>query len=154
LGVGNIPSWSPFAKKHRVADERDVVTVLLDPPAAGLESRDVRPRRVTADELLPLCADGGVPVLAAGVFNSGVLAGSTTFEYATAAPEVVARRDALAVACARFDVPLAAAAIQFPLRNPAVASIVVGARSAAEIADDVRLLDVPVPDELWHELVG
>jgi D-threo-aldose 1-dehydrogenase len=109
--------------------------------------------RSAGDELLPLCAERGVPVHAAGVFNSGVLAGGTTFEYATASSDVLARRDELAALCARFDVPLAAAAIQFPLRNPAVASIVVGARSRDEIAEDARLLDLPLPDELWDELL-
>jgi D-threo-aldose 1-dehydrogenase len=108
--------------------------------------------RSAAYELLPLCADRGVPVLAAGVFNSGVLAGGSTFEYEDAANEILARRRALETMCAPYDVPLAAAALQFPLRHPAVASVVVGARSAAEIEEDVRLLDVPVPDALWSEL--
>jgi D-threo-aldose 1-dehydrogenase len=54
--------------------------------------------------------------------------------------------------CARHDVPLAAAALQVPLRHPAVATLVLGARSAAEITEDVHLLDVPVPDALWDEL--
>ena len=104
------------------------------------------------DELLPLCAERGVPVHAAGVFNSGVLAGGTTFDYAAAPAAVLARRDALAEVCARHGVPLAAAAIQFPLRAPAVASVVVGARSAAEVAEDVRLLGLPLPEAVWEEL--
>jgi len=108
--------------------------------------------RSGGDELLPLCLERGVPVLAAGAFNSGVLAGGSTFDYAAAPADVLARRDALSEACARRGVPLAAAAIQFPLRHPAVVSVVVGARSAAEIEDDARLLDVAIPDELWPEL--
>jgi D-threo-aldose 1-dehydrogenase len=56
--------------------------------------------------------------------------------------------------CAPYDVPVAAPALQFPLRHPAVESVVVGARSAAEIEEDVRLLDVPVPDALWFEIDG
>jgi D-threo-aldose 1-dehydrogenase len=102
---------------------------------------------------LPLCAERGVPVHAAGVFNSGVLAGGNTFDYATASPRVLARRDELAALCAQFDAPLAAAALQFPLRHAAVTSIVVGARSPAEIAEDARLLDVGLPDELWDKLL-
>ena len=108
--------------------------------------------RTAADELLPLCAERGVPVLAAGVFNSGVLAGGSTFEYEDAADAILVRRRALETMCAPYDVPLAAAALQFPLRHPAVESVVVGARSAAEIEEDVRLLDVPVPDALWSEI--
>jgi D-threo-aldose 1-dehydrogenase len=109
--------------------------------------------RSAGDELLPLCAERGVPVHAAGVFNSGVLAGGNTFDYATASPRVLARRDELAALCAQFDAPLAAAALQVPLRHAAVTSIVVGARSPAEIAEDARLLDVGLPDELWDKLL-
>jgi D-threo-aldose 1-dehydrogenase len=103
-------------------------------------------------ELLPVCAERGLPVIAAGVFNSGVLAGGTTFDYESAPADVLERRDALEAACARYAVPLAAAAIQFPLRHPAVESILVGARSPGEIRTDARLLADAVPDELWSEL--
>lgn len=108
--------------------------------------------RSADDELLPLCAERGVPVMAAGVFNSGVLAGGATFDYEPAPAEILARRRSLESMCMRYDVPLAAAALQFPLRHPAVVSVVVGARSAAEIEEDARLLDVPVPDALWSEI--
>ena len=108
--------------------------------------------RSAGDELLPVCLERNVPVLAAGAFNSGVLAGGSTFDYRAAPAEVLERRQTLAEVCARHAVPLAAAALQFPLRHPAVVSVVVGARSAAEIEEDVRLLDVPVPEELWAEL--
>ena len=103
-------------------------------------------------ELLPACAERGVPVIAGGVFNSGVLAGGATFDYESAPGDILKRRDALQAACARHGVPLAAAAIQFPLRHPAVESILVGARSPDEIRTDVRLLADVVPDELWSEL--
>jgi D-threo-aldose 1-dehydrogenase len=108
--------------------------------------------RSAGDELLPLCAARGVPVHAAGIFNSGVLAGGTTFDYATAPPRVLALREALARVCEGHGVPLAAAAIQFPLRHAAVESVVVGARSAAEIREDARLIDLPVAPALWDEL--
>jgi D-threo-aldose 1-dehydrogenase len=110
--------------------------------------------RSADDELLPLCAERGIELVAAGVFNSGVLAGGTTFDYHAAEPAVLERRRWLEEACARHDVPLAAAAIQFPLRNPAVTSILIGARTPEEIAEDVRLLDHPVPEELWSELAS
>jgi D-threo-aldose 1-dehydrogenase len=110
--------------------------------------------RSAADELLPLCADRGVALLAAGVFNSGVLAGGTTFDYRAATPAVFERRRELEEACARHHVPLAAAAIQFPLRHPAVTSILIGARTPEEVTEDVRLLDHAVPEELWSELAA
>ena len=103
-------------------------------------------------DLLPLCAERGVPVLAAGVFNSGVLAGGSTFDYERAPDEILSRRRALETMCARYDVPLAAAAVQFPLRHPAVVSVVVGARSPEEIEEDAQLLEISVPDALWAEI--
>ena len=108
--------------------------------------------RSAGDELLPLCAAREVPVIAAGVFNSGILAGGSTFDYRAAAPEILARRRELEEICERYDVPLAAAAIQFPLAHPGVTSILVGARTPEEIAEDARLLETPVPDGLWAEL--
>lgn len=108
--------------------------------------------RSADDELLPLCAERGVPVLAAGVFNSGVLAGGSTFDYESASDGILARRRALETTCARYDVPLAAAALQFPLRHPAVVSVVVGARSPEEVEEDAQLLELPVPDALWAEI--
>lgn len=125
---------------------RDEVDVVL------LAGRYTLLDRTAGDELLPLCAARGVPVLAAGVFNSGVLAGGSTFDYERAPDKIIAHRRALETMCAPYDVPVAAAALQFPLRNPAVTSVVVGARSAAEIEEDARLLGAPVPDALWSEI--
>ena len=108
--------------------------------------------RSAGDELLPLCAASGIEVVAAGVFNSGILAGGSTFDYGAAPPAILERRRTLEATCARFDVPLAAAAIQFPLRHPAVTRVVVGARTPAEIQEDIRLLQRPIPEDLWREL--
>ncbi len=105
-----------------------------------------------AAELLELCAERGIEVLAGGVFNSGVLAGGTTFDYAAAPPEVVARVRALRETCARHGAPLEAAAVQFPARHPAVRTVLVGCRSPAEVEEDVRLAALPLPDALWAEL--
>jgi D-threo-aldose 1-dehydrogenase len=105
--------------------------------------------RSAADELLPLCVDRGIAVIAGGVFNSGVLAGGDTYDYAPASPEVVARARGLDEACARLGVPLAAAAVQFPGRHPAVASVLVGCASPAEVEEDVRLSKLEVPEALW-----
>src|SRR4029079_4205428 len=87
-----------------------------------------------AEELLPLCEREGVAVIAAGVFNSGLLAGGTTFDYVEAPAPMVARAPHLAEVCPRHGVPLRAVALQFPLGHPAVASVLVGARTAAEMA--------------------
>jgi D-threo-aldose 1-dehydrogenase len=108
--------------------------------------------RDAADELLPLCVERGIAVIAGGVFNSGILAGGTTFDYEAASPEVVARVEGLRGTCTRHGVPLPAVAVQFPLRHPAVTCALVGCRTPAEVAEDVRLADLELPAALWDEL--
>ena len=108
--------------------------------------------RSAADELLPLCAERGIAVIAGGVFNSGVLAGGTTYDYETAPPEVIARAAELGRVCDQYGIPLAAAAVQFPLRHPAIDTVLVGCRSPAEIEEDVRLSQLEVPAAVWDEV--
>ncbi|MFE2756682.1 aldo/keto reductase [Actinosynnema sp. NPDC059335] len=111
--------------------------------------------RSAADDLLPLCAERGVGVLVGGVFNSGVLADpapGATYDYAPA-PEHVRRRALdLAARCADHGVPLAAAALQFPLRHPAVSGVVVGARSAHEVHANAGHAALHIPEALWADL--
>jgi D-threo-aldose 1-dehydrogenase len=108
--------------------------------------------RTAAVELLPLCEERGITVIAGGVFNSGVLAGGGTFDYRAAEPEIVERVDRLREVCARRGVPLAAAAVQFPRRHSAVGCTLVGCRSPAEVEEDARLSAIELPTELWEEL--
>lgn len=108
--------------------------------------------RSAAEELLPLCEEKGIAVVAGGVFNSGVLAGGATFDYEAAPSDVVARVAALRERCERFDVPLPAAAVQFPARHPAVASVLVGCRTPQEVEEDVHLFALDLPQKLWEEL--
>jgi D-threo-aldose 1-dehydrogenase len=108
-----------------------------------------------AEELFPLCQRRGVAVLAAGVFNSGILAGpddGATYDYAPAPPGLLDRARRMRDACASYGVPLPAAALQFTLRHPGVTAAVVGARSADEITADVSYLETHIPDALWAEL--
>lgn len=105
---------------------------------------------VAVDELLPVAA--GRSVLAAAVFNSGVLAGGDTFFYGPIPDWVRDKVVRLHEVCDRFDVPLAAAALQYPLRQAAVEMVVVGARSPEEVAENDRLVRLPLPPELWQEL--
>lgn len=107
------------------------------------------------DRLYPLCQDRGVSVIAAGVFNSGILADPSddaTFNYSAADPGLIARARAIADVCAKYDVPLRAAALQFPSAHPAVASILVGARNPAEVEDALAMFAHPIPAALWHDL--
>lgn len=102
-------------------------------------------------ELLPLCAERGIQVTAGGVFNSGLLAGGTTFDYRTASPQLATQAKELAVASARYGVSLPAAALQFSLSHPAISGVLIGARSADEITQDISWLHQPIPDELWRD---
>ena len=107
------------------------------------------------DDLLPLCEERGVSVIAGGVFNSGILADPSlhaTYDYVPAPPELVERARRLAEICARHGVDLKAAALRFPLAHPAVACVLTGARSATEMAQNARLLARPIPLALWDDL--
>ena len=89
------------------------------------------------------------------MFNSGILAGpgdGATYDYAPAPPAVAARARRMRDVCASYGVPLAAAALQFTLRHPAVTAAVVGARTPKEIASDVAYLSMDIPDALWAEV--
>jgi len=97
-------------------------------------------------ELLPTCAARGTAVVVGGVFNSGLLADprpGATFDYAPAPPELVDRAVRLAEVCARHGTSLRAAALAFPFGHPAVTSVLVGARSAAEVEDAVTSFERP-----------
>ncbi|MEV7970577.1 aldo/keto reductase [Sphaerisporangium sp. NPDC088356] len=129
----------------RFVRETDVDAVLV----AG---RHTLLDRSAAAELLPECERRGVAVIAGGVFNSGVLAGGTTYDYDVAPPEVIDRAGELERICASYGVPLPAAALRFPHRHPAVTTVLIGARSPEEITQDVRLAAMDIPDALWKEL--
>jgi len=106
-------------------------------------------------DLLPLAERRGVAVIAGGVFNSGLLADpqpGARYDYVAAPPPLVARAQRLQAVCARFEVPLRAAALQFPTFHPAVASVLSGARSAVEIEENARLFALDIPAELWRAL--
>jgi D-threo-aldose 1-dehydrogenase len=107
------------------------------------------------DELLPVCLERGVTIIAGGVYNSGILADpkpGTHYNYADAPAALLERAQRLRDVCARHDVPLKAAAIQFPLGHPAVSTVVVGCRSVAQLEDSVRMFEVDIPSDLWADL--
>ncbi|MDD9985781.1 MAG: aldo/keto reductase [Spirochaetaceae bacterium] len=107
-------------------------------------------------ELLPECAERGISVIMASVFNSGILAtgpgGDATFNYAPAPVEIKERARGLEAVCTRHGVALTAAALQFPLAHPAVAAAAVGARDAAELHADLAHAAAEMPPALWREI--
>lgn len=109
----------------------------------------------SGSDLLDRCGERGVSVLAAGVFNSGLLADpgpGAHFHYEAASPEVVARAERLAAVCRDHGTTLAAAALHLPMRHPAVTSLVVGASSAVELTTDLDLCADPLSPGLWPAL--
>jgi D-threo-aldose 1-dehydrogenase len=106
-------------------------------------------------ELLPLCVERGVSIVAGGLMNSGLLADprpGATFNYRAAPPDVLERAQRLRTVCERHGVALRAAAIQFPLAHPAVKAIVAGVRTAPHLDDYPRFMAQPLPPDLWTEL--
>jgi D-threo-aldose 1-dehydrogenase len=107
-------------------------------------------------ELLPHCTAKGISIILGGPFNSGILAGpvseGTWHDYAPAPPALLDRARRIEAVCARHDVPLPAAALQFPLAHPAVASVIPGALSPQQTAQNAAHLRRAIPHELWDEL--
>ncbi|MEU6254369.1 aldo/keto reductase [Streptomyces sp. NPDC047043] len=144
IGVGMNQAELPA----RFVRETDIDAVLLAGRYSLLDQRGLA-------ELLPLAAERGVGVVVGGVFNSGLLADpkpGATFDYAAAPTELLVRATQLKEACERHGVPLRAAALQFPFGHPAVASVLVGTRSAGEVRDAAAMVNLPIPDALWAEL--
>jgi D-threo-aldose 1-dehydrogenase len=104
------------------------------------------------DDLLPMCVTHGTSIVVGGPLNSGILAGRETWNYVAAPPDIVARVAAINAVCDAHKVPLAAAALQFPLAHPAVAAIIPGPRSAAEFEENAKLISQPIPSAMWAEL--
>lgn len=106
-------------------------------------------------DLLPLCAQRDIAVMAAGVFQSGLLAEPRTgaaYGYDRVPDALLGRVRALRDLCHRYDVPPLAAAIQFAFGHPSVATVVVGARTPHEMGDNAALLAHPIPPELWQRM--
>jgi D-threo-aldose 1-dehydrogenase len=107
----------------------------------------------TAEPLLDVAAQRGVAALNAAPYGSGILAKGpdayTRYEYQEAPPEMVEQVRKIEGACREFDVPLAAAALQFSLRDPRVVSTIVGISRPERVGQTLELADHPIPDELW-----
>ena len=107
-------------------------------------------------EALPAMAERGVSMVLGGPFNSGILASDlgddATFDYVQAAPEVVAKARLIKAVCDAHDVPLKAAALQFPLAHPVVACAIPGARAPSEVEENLAMAAHPIPAGLWDDL--
>jgi len=109
------------------------------------------------DELLPLAEKRGVGIVAAAIYNSGLLSvpqvrADALYNYAQAPRELIERATAVAEVCERHGVTLPVAAVAFPLRHPAVVSVVVGTRTPDQLASTVERYEAEIPEALWLEL--
>ncbi|HEX6361175.1 aldo/keto reductase [Actinophytocola sp.] len=146
IGAGMYDS----GKLTRLVRESEVDAVMLSGYYTLLEQSAL-------DDLLPACMARGVSVLAASIFNSGLLATprpqpDARFDYRPAAEEVLQRAHRIADVCEAHGVTLPEVAMAFPLRHPAVAGIVVGMRSADEVRRNLAAFTTPVPDGVWTDL--
>lgn len=146
IGVGT--NSAEAAVRAVLAGDLDVVMIagrytLLEQPAL--------------DRLLPLCEQLGVGVIAAAVFNSGLLAtdelaANARYDYGDVPPEVLAHAMRLYDVCRAEGVSLPAAALQYPLQHPAVRSVVVGSARERDMVENLSRMHAAIPDSLWARL--
>ncbi len=147
IGIG-VNEWQV---SETVARNSDVDLFLLAGRYTLLEQESL-------DTFMPYVASRGMGVIIGGPFNSGILATGAKpgawFNYAPAAPEVLARVAAIESVCRDHGVPLRDAALQFPLMHPAVVSVIPGAITPAEVRGNAESLARRIPPALWADLVA
>lgn len=143
IGIGITSNEIPT----RFINETDIDVVLIALKYTLLDQS-------AATELLPTALKKGVSVIAGGVFNSGILTNpkaGATFNYEPASPEVLARAQKIEKFFEDRGVSLAQAALQFPMQHPAISAILVGCRSADEVATNVALYNKEIDSHIWSE---
>jgi D-threo-aldose 1-dehydrogenase len=139
------------------------VPVLMDAFEIGDWDMHLLANRYTLLEQTPLdglyaaCQERGMSMLAAGPFAGGILAGTDIWgppsgAYDRSPPEILARVAALQAACRAHDVPLGAAALQFALAHPVIASVLTGPKSPGELAGILGWWSTPIPGAFWDQL--
>jgi D-threo-aldose 1-dehydrogenase len=112
--------------------------------------------QASLDSFLPLCEKRGIGIVLGGPYNSGILATGPVegahYDYAPASPEILDKTRRIEEVCRRHKVPLKAAALQFPLGHPTVASVIPGMGSPKRVAENMDLLAHKIPPDMWAEL--
>ncbi len=109
------------------------------------------------NKLLPYALERKVDITIGGVFNSGVLADpkpGATFEYLPASDEIIKKAQDIRAFLSKQGIPLTAAALQFPLRHPAVTSVLTGSRDSKELLANMADFDLELPEDIWNQLEG
>ena len=107
------------------------------------------------NKLLPYALERKVDITIGGVFNSGVLADpkpGATFEYLPASDEIIKKAQDIGAFLKKLGIPLTAAALQFPLRHPAVTSVLTGSRNSKELLANMTDFDLELPEDIWNQL--
>ncbi len=144
IGVGMNQSAIPT----RFVEETDIDVVLLAGRYTLLDQTGAR-------DLIPAARRRGVSIVIGGVFNSGILAdpdSSPMFDYSPAPAAIIERTALIRTTCERHGVALARAAVAFPLREPVVATVLMGARDRAELEQNLSLDLAGIPEDLWTDL--
>jgi D-threo-aldose 1-dehydrogenase len=132
------------------------LTQLADPDVFLLAGRYTLLDQCALDDLLPRCEARGIGVVIGGPFNSGILAtgpvAGAWYDYGPAPEHILERVRRIEAICATHGVPLAAAALRFPLLHPAVQSVIPGAKTRDEVARNLALADLAIPATLWADL--
>lgn len=111
--------------------------------------------QVAQEELFPYALANNIDISMGGVLNSGVLANpapGATYNYLPASDEIIARAKKICDFLKERNVPLIAAAVQFPMRHPAVTSVVTGPRNVSELQTYMDGFDFPIPESVWVDL--
>ncbi|EJN16671.1 putative oxidoreductase, aryl-alcohol dehydrogenase like protein [Pseudomonas sp. GM78] len=145
IGVG-VNEWQVC---HEALKQRDFDCFLMAGRYTLLEQDSL-------DSFLPLCEERGASVLVGGGFNSGILATGAVqgarYNYAPAPAAILEKVRAIESICRDYEVPLPAAAMQFVVSHPAVASFVAGTRTLSQIDKNVEWFSHPIPGEFWKSL--
>lgn len=128
-----------------------------DVDAVMVANRYTLLERSAAEDLIPAAAERGVAIVAAAVYNSGLLSraevpSDARMDYQEAPAAAVAAARAMADAAGRHGAELPQAAVQFALREPVVASVVMGMRSPEHVHSNVDRYEAPIEPGLWSEL--
>ncbi len=141
IGIG-VNEWQPCARMLELAD----------PDLFLLAGRYTLLEQEPIETLFPQCRKKGAAIVLGGPYNSGVLAGKSTFNYGEVPDDVATRVRALKKVCDDHGVELRQAALQFVAAHPLVVSVIPGAVSAEEVDGNVSLLEAKTPSSLWRDL--
>jgi D-threo-aldose 1-dehydrogenase len=145
VGAG-VNEWQPCAR----------LIALADPDVFLLAGRYTLLEQEALATLLPACVSRGIGVVVGGPYNSGILATGpipgALYNYAPAPEPTLRLTAAIELVCKRHGIPLAQAALRFPLGHPAVVSVIPGGQTPDQVVQNLALLNAPIPDTLWRDL--